>query len=143
VLDPVEVSMPILPIVDLLILMAWTSLFGACALKAIRVTTSYHPSLLGMGSMDLVIVSAVLLLFALTLTARSWLKKQEFGGASARERASETLEAYSALQVEMRRSEASHEIIAEEEPALPGPASIHRPPSLSVSKSDRGRSHTV
>ena len=32
--------MPVLPIIDLLILMGWTSLFGAFALKAIAVTTS-------------------------------------------------------------------------------------------------------
>ena len=39
--------MPILPIVDLMIVTAWTSLLGACVLKVIRITTSYDPALFG------------------------------------------------------------------------------------------------
>ena len=91
-------AMPILPIVDLMILMAWTSLLGAFVLKAIRVTTSYDPSLFGLGPMELTFVAAVLLLFALTLTARTWLKERESVGRAARDRAAGTLEAYSALR---------------------------------------------
>lgn len=90
--------MPILPIVDLMILMAWTSLLGAFVLKAIRMTTSYDPSLFGLGPMELTLVGGVLLLFALTLTARTWLKARESGNNAARDRAAGTLEAYSALR---------------------------------------------
>ncbi len=92
------VVMPILPIVDLMILTAWTSLLGAFVLKAIRVTTSYNPDLFGMGPMELTLVAGVLLLFALALTARTWLKAREFAQSSPRDRAAETLEAYSALK---------------------------------------------
>jgi L-lactate permease len=92
------VVMPILPIVDLMILTAWTSLLGAFVLKAIRITTSYTPDLFGMGPMELTLVAAVLLLFALTLTARTWLKAKEYAAATPRDRAAETLQAYSAVQ---------------------------------------------
>ncbi|HIF97906.1 MAG TPA: hypothetical protein EYQ54_12920 [Myxococcales bacterium] len=90
--------MPILPIVDLMILTAWTSLLGACVLKAIRVTTTYTPDLFGMGPLELTLVGAVLLLFALTLTARTWLKGKEYAGTTAKDRAAGTLQAYSAVQ---------------------------------------------
>jgi hypothetical protein len=93
-----EMAMPILPIVDLMILMAWTSLLGAFVLKAIRLTTSYHPSLFGLGPMEMTLLAAVLLLFALTLTARTWLKERESAGSSARDRAADTLQAYSAVR---------------------------------------------
>jgi hypothetical protein len=90
--------MPILPIVDLMILTAWTSLLGACVLKAIRITTSYTPDLFGMGPMELTLVAAVLLLFALTLTARTWLKGKEYVATTPKDRAAGTLQAYSAIQ---------------------------------------------
>ena len=96
--------MPILPIVDLMILTAWTSLLGAFVLKAIRITTSYHPDLFGMGPMELTVIAGVLLLFALTLTARTWLKSREYEQASPRARAAGTLEAYSALQPVSQRA---------------------------------------
>jgi hypothetical protein len=101
--------MPVLPIIDLLILMGWTSLFGAFALKAIAVTTSYSPSLFGMGPMDLAILAGILLLFALALSARTWVKAHESHAFSARERAAATLEAYSAVQAEARRMEGREE----------------------------------
>ena len=90
--------MPILPIVDLMIVTAWTSLLGACVLKVIRITTSYDPALFGLGPLELTVVAAVLLLFALTLTARTWLKEREYSSASAQDRAAGTLRAYSAVQ---------------------------------------------
>jgi hypothetical protein len=95
--------MPVLPIIDLLILMGWTSLFGAFALKAIYVTTSYHPSLFGLGPLDLTILSAVMLLFALAVSARTWVKSLERSGLSPNERAAATLEAYSQIQAETAR----------------------------------------
>jgi hypothetical protein len=90
--------MPILPIIDLLILMGWTSLFGAFALKAIYITTTYAPNLFGLGPMDLTILAAIFLLFALALSARTWVKAHESQGNSAASRAAATLEAYAAVK---------------------------------------------
>ncbi|MCS5637306.1 MAG: hypothetical protein NZ990_12365 [Myxococcota bacterium] len=90
--------MPILPIIDLMIVTAWTSLLGACVLKVIRITTAYDPTLFGLGPLELTVVAAVLLLFALTLTARTWLKGREYSSSSAQDRAAGTLRAYSAIQ---------------------------------------------
>jgi len=69
--------MPILPIIDLLILTGWTSLFMAFALKAIYLTTHYRPLFFGLTPMDLVVSSGVMLLFALALAARTWVKSHE------------------------------------------------------------------
>ena len=44
---------PLLPFVDLLLLMGWTSLMMGAVLKAVYVTTSYRPTLLGLTPMDL------------------------------------------------------------------------------------------
>lgn len=97
--------MPVLPIIDLLILMGWTSLFGAFTLKAIQVTTSYRPGLFGMGPMELTVLAGIFLLFSLALSARSWVKAHESQASNARERAAATLQAYSAVQAEARRAE--------------------------------------
>jgi hypothetical protein len=115
--------MPILPIVDLMILTAWTSLLGACVLKAIRVTTTYTPDLFGMGPFELTLVGAVLLLFALTLTARTWLKGKEYAGTTtAKDRAAGTLQAYSAVQSAAR---------AQSDDARIDPSESLRPPAES------------
>jgi hypothetical protein len=90
--------MPILPIIDLLILLGWTTLFGAFALKAIHVTTHYRPELFGMGPMDMVITAASFLLFALALAARTWVKSHEDSRANANARVAATLDAYNAAQ---------------------------------------------
>ena len=98
--------MPVLPLIDLLIWLGWTSLFGAFALKAIAITTSYRPQLFGLGPMDLTILAAVFLLFSLALAARSWVKSLETSSSwVARDRAAATLDAYSAVQAEARRAE--------------------------------------
>ena len=114
--------MPILPIVDLMILTAWTSLLGACVLKAIRITTAYTPDLFGMGPFELTLVGAVLLLFALTLTARTWLKAREHAGITAKDRAAGTLQAYSAVQSAAR---------AQSDDARIDPSESLRPPAES------------
>ena len=95
-----EAAMPILPIIDLLILMGWSSLFGAFALKAIMVTTSYRPMLFGLGAFDLVVMAGIFLLFALALAARTWVKTQESQAMAASARAAATFEAYTALHSE-------------------------------------------
>ncbi len=97
--------MPVLPIIDLLILMGWTSLFAAFTLKAITITTSYLPSLFGMGPMDFTILAGIFLLFSLALSARAWVKAHEARPFDARERAAATLEAYSVVQAESRRAQ--------------------------------------
>jgi hypothetical protein len=90
--------MPILPIIDLLILLGWTTLFGAFSLKAIHVTTHYRPELFGMGPMDMVVTAASFLLFALALAARTWVKSHEESRANASARVAATLDAYNAAQ---------------------------------------------
>ena len=117
--------MPILPIVDLMIVTAWTSLLGACVLKVIRVTTSYDPALFGLGPLELTIVAAVLLLFALTLTARTWLKEREYSVSSAQDRAAGTLRAYSAVQSDGDAAPRRRSVAAPADPAEPGfPAGV-------------------
>jgi hypothetical protein len=69
--------MPLLPLVDALILLGWSSLFVAFVQKAIYVTTLYRPKLFGMMPLDFVMLAIVCLLFALTLTGRAWLKAHE------------------------------------------------------------------
>ena len=97
--------MPILPIIDLLILMAWTVLFGAFGLKLIALTTSYTPALLGLGPFEFTVIAAVLLLFAIALASRTWLRAQESKNSGARMRAASTLQAYSEVQEQVRRAE--------------------------------------
>jgi hypothetical protein len=98
--------MPVLPIIDLLILLGWTSLFAAFALKTIKITTSYLPSLFGLGPMDFTILAGIFLLFSLALSARTWVKTHEGRPFDARERAAATLEAYSVVQAEAQRAQA-------------------------------------
>jgi len=90
--------MPILPIIDLLIVSGWTMLFLAFGLKAIYLTTSYRPLLLGLGPLELVVMTAVLMLFALTLAARTWVKSHEDKSAALARRAEATMEAFTNVQ---------------------------------------------
>ncbi len=69
--------MPILPLVDLMILLGTGSLGIGFVLKAIAITTHYRPTLLGFSSLDFVLIAAVCMAFALTLVARTWLKLHE------------------------------------------------------------------
>ena len=69
--------MPILPIIDLLILLGWTSLMFGAVLKAIYLTTRYAPAPLGFSSMDFAVIACVCFGFALTLAARTWVKLNE------------------------------------------------------------------
>ena len=76
--------MPILPIMDLLIVIGWTLVSVGAVLKAIYVTTSYRPTLLGLGPLDCAIAAGVFLLFALALAARAWVKSAEQEALAAR-----------------------------------------------------------
>jgi hypothetical protein len=80
---------PVLPLIDLLILMGSLSLVLGFGLKAIAITTRYQPSILGFSSIDMVIIAGVCLAFALTLAARTWVKLNEPRLLAFRRRASE------------------------------------------------------
>jgi len=69
--------MPLLPVVDLLILLGSSSLFVGFLLKAIYVTTHYRPTLLGFTAFDCLTIAGVCMLMALTLAARTWVKLNE------------------------------------------------------------------
>jgi UDP-N-acetylmuramyl pentapeptide phosphotransferase/UDP-N-acetylglucosamine-1-phosphate transferase len=68
---------PILPLIDLLILMGTGSLLVGFVLKAIAVTTSYRPTLVGFSALDFVIITAICLGMAVVLAARTWVKANE------------------------------------------------------------------
>ena len=69
--------MPILPLIDLLILMGWSLLAVGAVLKAVAMTTAYRPSIANLGPMDFLLMAMVCLLFALALAARTWVKANE------------------------------------------------------------------
>jgi hypothetical protein len=69
--------MPVLPLIDALILLGWTSLFVGFLQKAVMMATSYRPVPFGMNPIDFLFVACVCLLFALTLAARTWVKAHE------------------------------------------------------------------
>jgi len=69
--------MPVLPVIDLMILVAWTSLIVAAAQKAVGLALATRPQIFGMGPLDFVIVAGVSLLFALALAARVWVRRLE------------------------------------------------------------------
>jgi hypothetical protein len=68
---------PILPLVDLLILLGSGSLLIGFLLKAISLATLYRPTLLGFSPLDFAVVTSVCFGLALTLVARTWLKLHE------------------------------------------------------------------
>ena len=78
--------MPILPLIDLLILMGTGSLLVGFVLKAITVTTSYRPTLIGFSALDFVIITAICLAMAIVLAARTWVKANEPRIAARRRR---------------------------------------------------------
>ena len=69
--------MPVLPIIDLLILVGWTSLGIGAVLKAVAIATVYRPNIFSLTAMDFVVVAAICFMFALTLAARTWVKLNE------------------------------------------------------------------
>ncbi len=69
--------MPVLPLIDLLILLGWSSLFVGATLKAIWITTSYRPTILSLSPIDFLWIAAAFLLFSLSLAARTWVKQNE------------------------------------------------------------------
>lgn len=69
--------MPILPLVDLLILMGSLSLLVGFVTKSIALATIWRPAPFGLSPLDFALVAAVLLGLALVLVARTWLKLHE------------------------------------------------------------------
>lgn len=69
--------MSILPLMDALILLGWTSLVAGGLLKAVYITTHYRPTILGLSPGDFLLLAMVALVFALTLAARTWVKAVE------------------------------------------------------------------
>jgi hypothetical protein len=68
---------PVLPLIDLLILLAWTSLVWAFVQKGLWLALASSFTVLGLTPYDFVLGSAVCLLFALALAARVWVKAHE------------------------------------------------------------------
>jgi hypothetical protein len=68
---------PVLPLIDLLILVAWTSLIWAGFQKAVGLALASSFTVLGLGPLDFVLIAGVCLLFALALAARVWVKANE------------------------------------------------------------------
>jgi hypothetical protein len=68
---------PILPLIDLMILIAWTCLIVAVVQKALWMALVTRASVFGMTPYDFVLVAGVSLLFALALAARVWVKGNE------------------------------------------------------------------
>jgi hypothetical protein len=69
--------MSILPLMDALILLGWSSLVAGGLLKVVYMTTYYRPTILGLSPFDFLMIAVVALVFALTLAARTWVKAAE------------------------------------------------------------------
>jgi UDP-N-acetylmuramyl pentapeptide phosphotransferase/UDP-N-acetylglucosamine-1-phosphate transferase len=68
---------PLLPLIDLLILLGTGSLFVGFLLKTIAITTRFRPHILGFTSIDFVLIAGVCMGLALVLAARTWVKLNE------------------------------------------------------------------
>ncbi len=86
--------MPVLPIIDLLIFLGWTTLAAGGLLKAIYIATSYRPTLFSLTPSDLLLVALAFLGLALTLAARTWVRLNE-PRLTANRRAAVNMDAYS------------------------------------------------
>jgi hypothetical protein len=69
--------MPVLPMIDLLILLGWTCLAVGGIMKAIMITTNYQPYLFTFGPYEFYEFAMIFLLFAVALAARTWVKANE------------------------------------------------------------------
>ena len=69
--------MPMLPLIDLLILLGWTCLMVGAVQKALWMATTYSWKFFGLVPSDFLALAGVCLLFALTLAARAWVKVNE------------------------------------------------------------------
>jgi hypothetical protein len=69
--------MPMLPMIDLLLLLGWTCLAVGGIMKAILITTNYRPAIFTFGPYEFYEIAILLLLFAVALAARTWVKANE------------------------------------------------------------------
>jgi hypothetical protein len=101
------VAMPMLPIIDLLILLGWTTLGVGGLLKLTGLAMNSYPSILGLSSIDFLLIGVVFMLMALTLAARIWVRANEpaLQRADTAKRAAETLDLYAAAHAPARSSE--------------------------------------
>ena len=90
-------TMPVLPLIDLALLAGWTALRVGFVLKVVSLTTSYRPTVLGLSSIDFLLIAVASMLFAIALAARTWVKSQEPTAVAIRRR-DETIEAWKALK---------------------------------------------
>lgn len=96
--------MPVLPIIDLMLLAGWTSLFVGFVLKAVAATTHYQPTIFTLSPIDFLFVAIGAFIFAIALAARTWVATQAPAQSAARRR-EETMEAYRALHSESADAE--------------------------------------
>lgn len=99
--------MPVLPMIDLLLLMGWTCLATGGIMKAIAITTNYRPAILTFGPYELYQIAVLLLLFAVALAARTWVKAHE-PEMLARRRRVGTLHAVTRANEESDRAAGAH-----------------------------------
>ncbi len=69
--------MSVLPIIDLLILVGWTSITAGFAIKAVNLTIAARLTVFGISPSDFLLAGATFLLLALALAARTWVKSAE------------------------------------------------------------------
>ncbi len=69
--------MPVLPFIDLLILLGTASLTTGFVLKAINLTTRLNLTFLGVSSMDFLLAAAAFFMLVVVLAARTWVKGRE------------------------------------------------------------------
>lgn len=69
--------MPVLPLIDLLILVSWTVLMWAFVHKALWLGLGMRFTVLGLTPYDFLLGAGTLLLLALALAARVWVRAHE------------------------------------------------------------------
>ena len=69
--------MPVLPLIDLMVLVAWSSLIIGAVQKTLSIAMGRPLSAFGFSPTDFLLVALAALLFALTLAARTWVKANE------------------------------------------------------------------
>ena len=69
--------MVILPLIDLLVILGSGTLLVGSVMKAIDVSTYFKPAILGLSSVDFLLMTGVFWILALSLAARTWVKLNE------------------------------------------------------------------
>lgn len=69
--------MPVLPLIDALIFVGWSSLMVAFVLKGITISTRYQPTIFELSAIDFLTFSMVCMVFAVALAGRTWVKANE------------------------------------------------------------------